>query len=67
MIATRDLENPARIGELSFFDVLHPGAVDSHRNMIFRLAGYSAGVTTDALPIVDDKSVFHLGLGERDL
>lgn len=59
MIAASDLEDPPSVWELSFLNVLDPGAIYAHRNLIFSLAGDRAGMATDAPAIVDDKSVFH--------
>jgi hypothetical protein len=49
----------ASIGKRAFFDVFNPGAIDPQRNLIFGFAGRAAGVTANALSIVDYKSVVH--------
>ncbi len=59
MVAARDLEDAARVGVKTLLDVLHPCAVHTNRNLIFRLAGDRAGVASDAFAVVDDEAVFH--------
>lgn len=59
MIATGYLKNPSSIGELSLLNVLHPCAIHSDSNLVFRLAGNRASVAANAPAIVDDESVFH--------
>jgi hypothetical protein len=59
MIAAGHLEHAAGIRKCSLLDVFHPRAIDGERNVVFRLAGYGAGVTTDALAVIDDESVSH--------
>ena len=60
MIAAGHLKNAARVGKRALLDVLHPGAIHREGNMILRLARHRAGVTADALAVVDDESVSHL-------
>jgi hypothetical protein len=57
MIAAHDTEVAARIRELPHFNILHPSAETAHRHIIFRFANHSAGVTANALSLVNDKSV----------
>ena len=59
MITARDLKNAAGVGIGSLLNVLHPSAVYSQRNVVFRLTGNGAGVASDALSIVDDESIAH--------
>ena len=59
MIAASDLKYPARVGEHALFNVLHPGPVHPHRNLILGLARHRARVTSDAFAIVDYEAVFH--------
>src|SRR5579863_2538383 len=65
MIAAGDLKDAAGIGERSLFDVLHPGAVHREGDVVLGLAGNGAGVTSDALAIIDDESVAHPDGGPR--
>ena len=58
MIATIDEKITARVGKLAFFDVLDPRSVNAYWNVVFGFARYGAGMTADALALVDDKSVF---------
>ena len=59
MIAACHLKYAARVGKDSFLDVLHPGPIDAHRNLVLGLAGNGAGVASDAFSVIDDKTVFH--------
>jgi hypothetical protein len=59
VIAARNLKNATSIGVGSLLDVLHPGAVYGEGNVVFRFTGDSAGVTADALTVIDDESVSH--------
>jgi hypothetical protein len=59
VIAAENAKVPAGMGKLAFLDVLHPGSKHTHWNLVFLLAGNSAGVTTDAAVLVDDKAVTH--------
>jgi hypothetical protein len=58
MIATVDKKIATRVGELAFFDILDPGAIDPNRNIVFGFARYCTGMTAYALALVDDKGVF---------
>ena len=65
MVAARHLEHAARVGKHPLLYILHPRPVDGEWNVVLGLAGYRAGVTTDALAVVNDKSVSHRqGLSE---
>ena len=59
MVAARDLKYAARVGENALFDVLHPGPVHANRYLVLGLARHRAGVTTDALAVIDYEAVFH--------
>jgi hypothetical protein len=68
MVTAGNLEDSAGVREFSLLNVLNPGAIDSYGDVVLGLAGYSAGMTTDALSIVDDESIFHRGFRlEEDL
>ena len=59
MIAPRDLKDPACIRKSALLNVLDPGPIHSHRNLVFSLACHRAGVTPDALAVINYKAVFH--------
>ena len=59
MIAARDLKNPASVGKFAFLNVLDPGAVHTEWDEVLGFACDRAGVTANALAIIDDESVFH--------
>ena len=59
MVASKHGKRPACVGEVSAFDVLHPGPEDTEGDLIFFLARDGAGVAADATVVVDDESVFH--------
>ena len=62
MIASIDKKITARVGELAFFDVFDPGAIDANGDVVFGFAGHGAGMAADTLALVDDKGVFrHVG------
>ena len=46
-------------GNRALLDVFHPGAKHAYWNLVLLLAGYGAGMTTDAAILVDDKAVAH--------
>jgi len=59
MIAAQYAENPARIGVDSLFSLLDPRPVNTDRNIVLALTRYCTSVTTDALSVVDNKTVLH--------
>ena len=59
MVAARNLKDAPRVGKLALLHVLHPGAIDGQRHMIFGLARYGTGVAADALAVINDESVSH--------
>jgi hypothetical protein len=59
VITPHNRKHPGRIRPGALFDILDPGSVDPKRNIVFRLASHRAGVTADALVLVDDKTVSH--------
>ena len=62
MIAAVDQKIAARVGELAFFDVLHPRSIDADRDIVFGFARDGTGMAADALALVDHKGVFrHAG------
>jgi hypothetical protein len=60
MVAPHHPEVARGVGELALFDMLYPGAKDTHRHLVFLFARDCAGVTPDTPVLVDDKSVSHL-------
>jgi hypothetical protein len=58
-IAAGHLKIALRIGKLPFFNIFHPGSVNPERNFVFRFAGSTAGVTTDAGLVVNHKAIVH--------
>jgi hypothetical protein len=59
VIAPHDRKHPGRIRPRALFNILDPGPIDTKRNIVFRLASHRAGVTADALVLVDDETVPH--------
>ena len=57
VIAAHDRETALRERERTLLDVFHPGSIDPDRDVVLGLAGDRAGMTTDALPIIDDETV----------
>lgn len=47
------------MGKLALLDLLDPSAEDTDRHIMFRFAGSGTGVAANALPIINNKSVFH--------
>jgi hypothetical protein len=62
MVAAQHREMPLCMRELSLFNVLHPGAVDAKRHLVFFLAHHTACMTPDTLAVVDEKAKFHAQL-----
>jgi hypothetical protein len=62
VIAAIDKKIAARVGKLTFFDVLDPRSVNANGNIMFGFACYSAGMTANTFALVDDKGIFrHIG------
>jgi len=59
MVAARDLKYAARVRVKALLDVLDPGSIHSDRHLVLGLARHRAGVTTNALAVIDYKAVFH--------
>ena len=59
MIASRYLKNAAGVGKNTFLHVLHPGPVHAYRHLVLGFARHGAGVTSDALAVIDYEAVFH--------
>src|SRR5262249_41541806 len=53
VIAAHDRKQSAIVRKGAFLDVLHPGPIHADRHLVFALAGNSAGMTPDALAVVD--------------
>ena len=56
VIAAHHAEEPPAGRELALLDVLDPGAIDADRHLMFALARHRAGMTTDALAVVDHET-----------
>jgi hypothetical protein len=59
MVAAQHREVAACIRVIALFDVLHPGAINAHRDVVFFFARNRASVTADATILIDNKSVAH--------
>ena len=64
MIAPHHGKHPPRIGEFTFLDVLHPGAIDANRNLVLAFAGHGTGVAPDALGLVEHLDIAHAAVGQ---
>jgi hypothetical protein len=53
MVATVDTEFAIGIWISPRLDVFHMGAIDSYRDIVFRLAGNCASMTSDALSVIN--------------
>src|SRR5438105_1234894 len=60
VVAAIDEKIAARVGELTFFDILYPRAIDTDGNVMFSFTCNSACMTTDTFTLVNDKGVFHI-------
>jgi hypothetical protein len=63
VVAAHHRKEAPRVGILAFLDVLDPGAKRSKWDFVFRFASYGASVAADALAMVDEEAVFHVGDG----
>ena len=59
MIATQNSKVPFNIRKRPNFGVFNPGSKVANRNIVLRLAGNSAGVTPNALIMINYKTVLH--------
>jgi len=59
MIAPGDLKDPACVRKNTLLNVLDPGPVHSDRNVVLSLARHRAGMTPDALAVINYEAVFH--------
>jgi len=59
MVAARDLKYAARVWESAFLDIFDPGPVHANRHLVLGFARHCAGVTSDALAVIDYEAVFH--------
>jgi hypothetical protein len=58
VVASLNRKDPAGIREFTFFNIFDPGSINADWDIMFLLASYSAGVTSDAFAIVDDEPEF---------
>jgi hypothetical protein len=71
MVTARDLKVAARVWERPFLDVLDPRAIDAERHFVFGFASGRAGVTANALAVVNEEAVAgrmgcHLKIGHDE-
>jgi hypothetical protein len=59
MVATHNRERPCGVWELSLVDVLDPGTELSYWNLVLRLAGDRACVTSDTGALIDREAISH--------
>src|SRR5439155_13143698 len=59
VITSEDREVPPRVRERPSLHVLHPRPERTQRNLVLLLARHRAGVTADALALIDHESVAH--------
>src|SRR5262249_35279255 len=57
VVAAQDREVATGVGIAAALHVLDPGAEGAERHPVLFLAGDRAGVTADALPLIDDEPV----------
>jgi hypothetical protein len=67
VIAAHHREVSLRMGELALFNIFHPGAIHPDGSFMLRLAGHSAGMTADALPIINNEPEIHGNLSFADV
>jgi len=59
MVAAHDREQPPGVGKFAFLNIFYPRPIDAEWHFMLRFAGDGAGVTADALAIVDDEAKIH--------
>jgi hypothetical protein len=59
VVAARDLKHAPSVRKNALLNVLDPGPVYSHRDLVLGLARHRAGVTPNALAVINYKAVFH--------
>jgi hypothetical protein len=57
VIAPHDREEPLGLGPGALLDVLDPGAIDAKGNVVLGFTGNRAGMTTNAVVLIDYKPV----------
>ena len=65
VVAAHHAEVAPGVREHALLDVLHPRAVHPQRDLVLLLAGHRAGVTADALALIDDEAVSHVSGSPR--
>jgi hypothetical protein len=65
MITPEHGKKSPRVGILSLFDILNPGAKAAQRDFIFRFACNCAGVTADAFAVVNYEAISHIFLKDE--
>jgi len=59
VITSHHAEVAAGVRKFTFLDVLHPGAKDPNRNLMFLFARHRTGVTSNTSVLVNNKAVTH--------
>jgi hypothetical protein len=57
MVASMDGKFSGGIGEGSFFNIFHMGAVHTNGHIVFAFASDRAGMASDTHAVINDKSV----------
>jgi len=60
VITSHDAEVAAGVRELAFLNILHPGAKDTDRHLVFLFARHRTGVTANTSVLINYKAVAHL-------
>jgi hypothetical protein len=66
MITAKNGKESAGVRVRACFYVLDPGAECAQWNFVFCLTSYGTGMTTDALAMIDQESVFHKDQGSDE-
>jgi hypothetical protein len=59
MITAMNRKFPSVVGEHTFFDVFHMGAVNTNGDIVLTFTNNGASVAANAHAVIDDKSVIH--------
>jgi len=60
MITAHHTEKSARVGKFAFFDVFYPRSINPDGNLMFRFTRDRAGVASDTLAVINDKTKVHI-------
>jgi hypothetical protein len=56
MVAAHHRKDPAGVRKITFFNIFDPSPVDPDRHVMLRFACHRAGMTTNAVAVIDYKS-----------